>query len=97
MVSTRNNANNDRTSDEQIAMIQALQAQMEELWQKGIVDQLRNKEDQRRHEKEMSLLKEQNKYLQQRLDGHEWEEQSWAPPVLQTHPTPQTHQTPHTL
>ena len=88
-------------------MIQALHAQMEELQQKGIADQQHNEEDQRRHEEEMSLLKEQNKYLQQRLDGHEWEEQSRAPPPTpqthqthsapQTHPTPQTHQTLHTL
>ena len=50
-------------ADEQIIMIQALQAQMEELQQKGIVDQLRNEKDRRRHREEMSLLKEQNKYL----------------------------------
>jgi len=36
----------------------------------------------------MSLLKEHNINLQQRLDGHEWEEQSRAPPL-----TPQIHQT----
>jgi len=63
MVSTRNNANNNHMADEQIIMIQALQAQMEELQQKGIVDQLRNEKDRRRHREEMSLLKEQNKYL----------------------------------
>ena len=58
----------------------------------------------------MSLLKEQNKYLQQWLDGHEREEQSQAVSTApqthqihpafqthQTHPTPQTHQTAHTL
>ena len=33
-----------------------------------------------RHEVEMSLLKDQNKNLQQRLDGREQEEQSQAPP-----------------
>jgi len=42
MVWTRNNANNDRMADEQIAMIQALQAQMEKLRQKGTADQLWN-------------------------------------------------------
>jgi len=43
---------------------------------------------------EMSLLNEQNKYLQQRLDGHEREEQFRAPPTApQTHPAPKTHQT----
>jgi len=36
---------------------------MEELRQKGIADQLRNEENRRRYEEEMSLLKEQNKYL----------------------------------
>ena len=42
----------------------------------------------------MSVLKEQNKYLQQRLDGYEREEQSRAPPPThQTHLVPQTHQT----
>jgi len=69
---------------------------MEELRRKGIDDQLRNEEDQRRYE-EMFLLKEQNKYLQQWLDRHEREEQSWAPLIAlqtyQTHPAPQTHQT----
>jgi len=44
MVSTRNNANNDHMADEQAVMIQALQAQMEDLRQKGIVDQLHNEE-----------------------------------------------------
>ena len=36
MVSTRNDTNNDRMANEQIAVIRALQAQMEELRQKGI-------------------------------------------------------------
>jgi len=82
------NANNDRMADEQIVMIQTLQTQMEELRQKGIANQLRNEEDRRRYEEEM------NKYLPQRLDGHEREEQSKAPPTApQTHPAPQTHQT----
>jgi len=76
--------------NEQITMIQVLQAQMEELRQKGIADQLWNEEDQRQHEEEMSLLKEQNKNLEQRLDGREREEQSRAPPP--THQTHQTHQ-----
>jgi len=47
MVSTRNNTNNDSMAEEQIVMIQALQAQMEELRQKGIADQLRHEEDRR--------------------------------------------------
>lgn len=38
MVSTRNNNNNNRMVDEQITLIQALQAQMEELRQKGIAE-----------------------------------------------------------
>ena len=80
MVSTRNNTNYDCMADEKIAMIQALQTQTEELRQKGIADQLRNQEDWHRHEEEMSLLKEQNKNLQQWIDGREQEEQSRAPP-----------------
>jgi len=76
--------------DAHIVMIQALQAQMEELRKKGIADQLRNEDDRRQHEDEMSLLKEQNKNLQQRLDGREREEQFRAPP--QTNLTHQTHQ-----
>ena len=47
----------------------------------------------------MSLLKYQNKCLQQ-LDGHEGEEQSRAPPTHpthQTHPPVPTHPTHHTL
>jgi len=38
MVSTRNNANNDHIAEEQTSMIHVLQAQMEELRQKGIAD-----------------------------------------------------------
>jgi len=52
MVSTRNNAKNDRVAEEQIAMIQALQDQMEELRQNGIADQLRHEEDRCRQEEE---------------------------------------------
>lgn len=48
-------------------MIRALQAQMEELRQKSIANQLRN----------------------ERLEGHEWEEQSHAPPFVPINPTPQ--------
>jgi len=50
MVSTRNNANNDRMTGEQTTMIQALQAQMEELRQNGMANQLRNEENRRRYE-----------------------------------------------
>jgi len=60
---------------------------MEELRHKGIADQLRIEEDRRRHEEEISLLKEQNKCLQQRLDGQEREDQSRASPTHQTHQT----------
>lgn len=56
MVSTRNNAA-DHMPDKQTTMIHALKAQMEELRQKGIADQLHNEENQRRYEEEMSLLK----------------------------------------
>jgi len=52
MVSTRNNANNDRMAEEHTTIIHALQAQMEELRQKGITDQLRHEEDRRRQEEE---------------------------------------------
>jgi len=61
-------------AEEQILMIQALQAQMEELWQKGITDQLRHEEDRRKQEEEwhrqadeVTYLKEQNRRLLQRL------------------------------
>jgi len=70
MVSTVNNANNDNTAKDQMAMLQALQAQMQELPRKGTVDQLRHEEDQRKQEEErrrqmeeMAQLKEQNKRL----------------------------------
>jgi len=45
MVSTVNNANNDNTVEDQMAMLQALQAQMQELLRKGIADQLHHEED----------------------------------------------------
>ena len=38
MVSTRNNANNDRVVEGQATMIQTLQAQMEDLRRKGVAD-----------------------------------------------------------
>jgi len=63
MASTRNNV--DRMMDEQAAMIRALQAQIEELRQKSVTDQLCNEENQHRHAEEMSLLREQNRSLQQ--------------------------------
>jgi len=58
-------------TDEQATMIWALQAQMEELRQKSVADQLRNEENQRRHAKEISLLRKQNRSLQQLLESHE--------------------------
>jgi len=67
-----NNTNNDNTAKEQMVMLQTLQAQMKELRQKGIANQLRHEEDQRKQEEErcrqadeMAQLKEQNKRLLQ--------------------------------
>jgi len=57
MVSIRNNTNNDRMADEQFALIKALKAQMEELQQKGIADQLRNEESGVRTRRRCSLLR----------------------------------------
>jgi len=71
MVSTRNNANNNQVADEQIALIQDFQAQMDDIRQKGIEYQLWNEEDRHQNEEEVLLLKEQNKELKQRLDGRE--------------------------
>jgi len=48
MVSTRNNTNNDGMTEEQMALIQALLAQMEELQQKSIADQLKNEADMKK-------------------------------------------------
>jgi len=70
MVSTRNATNHNRVTEEQITIIQTHQAQVEEIPQKGI-------EDQRRNKKEVRLLKKQNKELKQQLDGTEQEEKSW--------------------
>ena len=53
----------------QIAIIQTLQAQVEEMRKKSM-------EDQRRNEEKVFLLKEQNKELKQRLNGSKQEEQS---------------------
>ena len=64
MMSTRNAVNNDQITEEQIAMFQTLQTQMEEMCQKVI-------EDQRRNEKEVH-----NKELKRWLDEIEREEQS---------------------
>jgi len=49
MVSTVNNANNDNTAEDQMAM---LQAQIQELLRKGTTDQLRHEEGQRKQEEE---------------------------------------------
>jgi len=70
---------------------------MEELRQKSVANQLCNEENQRRHVEEMSLLREQNKFLQQRLEGHEREGQSHAPPTNPTNPTNPTPQLPPTF
>jgi len=87
-------------AEEQIVMIQALQAQMEELRQEGIADQLRHEEDRRKQEEEVTHLKEQNKRLLQRLVESEREEYFHTPiPTTQTHQsrtvplTLQTHET----
>jgi len=94
MVSTINNTNNDITTEEQMVMLQALQAQMQELQQKGVADQLHHEEERRKQEEEwrrqaekMAQLKEQNKRLLQRLEESEWEGHSHTPI-----PTPRTHQ-----
>jgi len=83
MVATRNNANNDRIAKESTTMIQVLQAQIEELRQKGIADQLHHEEDRRKQEEdwrrqveEVSLLREQNRKLLKQLGGPEQEEYS---------------------
>ena len=49
-VSTSYNTNNHRVTNKQIALIQTLEAQMEEIQQKRIKDQWQNEEDQRRNE-----------------------------------------------
>jgi len=69
MVSTRNTINHDWITEEQVTIIQTLQAQVEEMRKKGM-------EDQRRNEEELRLLKEQNKELKQRLNEPEREKQS---------------------
>ncbi|XP_068477362.1 uncharacterized protein [Phaseolus vulgaris] len=73
MVATRNN--NDAMA-EQMTMIQTLQAQMEELRQKGMEDHRQHEEDRRRQEEEIALLREQNARLQQQVDNPEREGQS---------------------
>jgi len=47
-----NNTNNDNTVEDQMTMLQALQAQMQELLRKGTANQLRHEEDQRKQEEE---------------------------------------------
>jgi len=79
-----NNTNNDNTAEEQMVMLQALQAQMQELRQK---DRRKQKEERRWQADEMAQLKEHNKRLLQRLEEFEREEHSQTPI-----PTPQTHQ-----
>jgi len=50
-MSTRNAVNNDQITEEQIAMFQTLQTQMEEMCQKVIEDQRRNEKEV--HNKEL--------------------------------------------
>ena len=54
---------------EDLAMLQILQKQMEEMCQKGI-------EDRQKNEEEVCLLKEQNKELKWRIARSEHREQS---------------------
>jgi len=89
-----NNTNNDTTIEEQMLMLQTLQAQMQELQQKGVADQLHQEEERRKQEEErhrqaeeMVQLKEQNKRLFQRLEESEREGHSHTPIS-----TPHTHQ-----
>jgi len=60
-----NNTNNDNTTEEQMVMLQALQAQMQELRQKGITDQLRHEEDRRKQEEEQRLQAEEMAQLKE--------------------------------
>jgi len=48
MVSTVNNTDNDNAAEEYRMMLQTLQAQMQELLQKGVTDQLRQEEEKKR-------------------------------------------------
>jgi len=56
IVSTRHTTNNDRIPEDEIAMFQALQKQMEEIRQKSIKDRQKNEE-------EVRILIEQNEEL----------------------------------
>jgi len=84
MGSTANN-NND-ISEEHRTILQTLQIQMQELLQKGVIDQLRQdeerkgrEEERQRHAEEIAQLKEQNKRLLDRLEQSEREGHSRAP------------------
>ena len=84
MDSTANN-NND-ISEEHRTILQTLQIQMQELLQKGVIDQLRQdeerkrrEEERRQHAEEIAQLKEQNKRLLDRLEQSEREAHSRAP------------------
>ena len=73
MGSTANN-NNDTATKEHRTILQTLQIQMQELLQKGVIDQLRQdeekkrqEEERQRHAEEIAQLKEQNKRLMERL------------------------------
>ncbi|XP_068475257.1 uncharacterized protein [Phaseolus vulgaris] len=92
MGSTTNN-NNDTATEEHRTILQTLQIQMQELLQKGVIDQLRQdekkkrqEEERQRHAEEMAQLKEQNKRLMERLEQSEREGHSRAPspPPLQS-------------
>ena len=91
MASTANN-NNDTAAEEHRMILQTLQAQMQELLQKGVTDQLRQdeekkrqEEERQRHAEEIAQFKEQNKRLMERLEQSEHEGHSCAP-------TPPPHQ-----
>ncbi|XP_068461695.1 uncharacterized protein [Phaseolus vulgaris] len=92
MGSTTNN-NNDTATEEHRTILQTLQIQMQELLQKGAIDQLRQEEEKKRqeeerqrHAEEIAQLKEQNKRLMERLEQSEREGHSRAPspPPLQS-------------
>jgi len=105
MVSAVNNTNNDNVAEEHMMMLQTLQAQMQELLQKGVTDQLRLEEERRKQEEErqqqaekMAQLKEQNKRLLERLEQSKREGHSREPtsPPHQSGTKALTQTVPHT-
>jgi len=69
MVLKKNTVNHYRITEEQLTIIQTLQAQVDEMSKKGM-------EDQQRNEEEVRLLKEQSKELKQQLNKSKRDEQS---------------------